>query len=126
YVDALLRGGRTRFSDVADRMEDALRARGITDPASWLAGGAGKLDHAVAQTVTLIVDDILVDRLLARLRVFPLAHRLFVAASVFRAPVEATGLNWVVAETVEPAADPDRTARIRRVYQQLENAQRAG
>ena len=126
YVDALLHGGRTRFSDIADRMEDALRARGITDPAAWLARGAGKLDHAVAQTVTLIVDDILVDRLLARLRHFPLAHQLFVAASVFRAPVEATGLNWVVAETVEPAPDPGRTAWIRRVYQQLESAQREG
>jgi tetratricopeptide (TPR) repeat protein len=126
YVDALLRGGRTRFTDIADRMEEALRARGIADPAAWLARGAGKLDHAVAQTVTLIVDDILVDRLLARLRAFPLAHQLFVAASVFRAPVEAAGLNWVVAETVEPAPNPERTARIRRVYQQLESAQREG
>lgn len=126
YVDALLHGGRTRFSDIADRMEDALRARGITDPEAWLARGAGRLDHAVAETVTLIVDDILVDRLLARLRVFPLAHQLFVAASVFRAPVDATGLNWVVAETVELAQDTDRTARIERVYQQLESAQRVG
>jgi tetratricopeptide (TPR) repeat protein len=126
YVDALLHGGRTRFSDIADRMEDALRARGITDPAAWLTRGAGRLDHAVAETVTLIVDDILVDRLLARLRVFPLAHQLFVAASVFRTPVDATGLNWVVAETVEPAQDPDRTARIERVYRQLESVQREG
>ena len=126
YVDALLRGGRTPFSEIADRMEDALRARDIPDPAAWLARGAGKLDHAVAETVTLIVDDILVDRLLARLRVFPLAHQLFVAASVFRAPVDATGLNWLVAQTVEPEPDPDRTARIKRVYQQLDNAQRAG
>jgi tetratricopeptide (TPR) repeat protein len=126
YVDALLYGGGAQFSDIADRMEDALRARGITDPAAWLAGGAGKLDHAVAQTVTLIVDDVLVDRLLARLRGKELAHQLFVAASVFRVPVEVTGLNWVVAETLEPASDPGRTARIRRVYQQLESAQREG
>jgi tetratricopeptide (TPR) repeat protein len=126
YVDALLRGGRTPFSQIADRMEDALRARGITDPTAWLAGGAGKLDHAVAETVTLIVDDILVDRLLARLLSFPLARQLFVAASVFRAPVDANGLNWAVAETLEPAPDPDRTARIRWVYQQLESAQREG
>jgi tetratricopeptide (TPR) repeat protein len=126
YVDALLHGGRTKFRVIADRMEDALRARGITDPAAWLARGAGRLDNAVAETVTLIVDDVLVDRLLARLRVFPLAQQLFVAASVFRAPVDATGLNWVVAQTVEPAPDPDRTARIRRVYLQLDSAQRAG
>ena len=126
YVDALLHGSRMQFSDITDRMEEALSARGITDPAAWLARGAGRLDHAVAETVTLIVDDVLVDRLLARLRVFPLAHQLFVAASVFRAPVDATGLNWLVAQTVEPAPDPDRTARIRRVYEQLESAQRAG
>jgi tetratricopeptide (TPR) repeat protein len=126
YVDALLSGGRTPFSVIADRMESALRARGITDPAAWLAGGAGNLDRAVAETVTLVVDDILVDRLLARLRVFPLAHQLFVAASVFRAPVDATGLNWLVAETAEPARDPVVTARIERVYRQLESAQREG
>ena len=98
YVDALLHGSRMQFSDITDRMEEALSARGITDPAAWLARGAGRLDHAVAETVTLIVDDVLVDRLLARLRVFPLAHQLFVAASVFRAPVDATGLNWLVAQ----------------------------
>ena len=43
YVDALLRGGRTRFADITDRMEDALRARGIPDPAAWLAREPGKL-----------------------------------------------------------------------------------
>ena len=41
YLDALLRGGQARFDDVAMRMEDRLRDRGITDPAAWLAGPAG-------------------------------------------------------------------------------------
>ena len=37
YLDALLRGGQARFDDVAVRMEDRLRDRGIADPAAWLA-----------------------------------------------------------------------------------------
>jgi tetratricopeptide (TPR) repeat protein len=124
YVDSLLRGPRSGFSDVAGRMEAALRDRGITEPAAWLAGRAGDLDQALAETVTLIVDDVLVDRLLARLHSNPLARRLFVAASVFRTPVDENGLNWAVAESVGPPPDPARAARIRAVYRRLAEAQR--
>ena len=124
YVDSLLRGGRARFRDVASRMEDALRARGIADPSAWLARGAGDLNQALAETVTLIVDDVLVDRLLARLHPDPLARRLFVAASVFRTPIDADGLNWAVAESLDPDPDPDRVRRTSQAYRQLEEAQR--
>lgn len=124
YLDSLLRGGRARFGDVASRMEAALRARGIADPSAWLAGGAGDLDQALAETVTLIVDDVLIDRLLVRLQPYPLARQLFVAASVFRAPVDADGLNWAVAESLDPDPDPDRVARASQAYRQLEQAQR--
>ena len=104
YVDSLLRGRGVRFADVAARMETALRTRGIEDPSGWLAPGPRDLGHALAETVTLIVDDVLVDRLMVRLQSFPLALRLFVAASVFRAPVDAMGLNWAVAESLAPGA----------------------
>jgi len=124
YLDSLLRGGRARFADVASRMEAALRARGIADPFAWLAGGAGDLDQALAETVTLIVDDVLIDRLLVRLQPYPLACQLFVAASVFRTPVDADGLNWAVAESLDPDPDPDRVARASQAYRQLERAQR--
>ena len=124
YVDSLLRGGRARFRDVASRMETALRARGIADPSSWLARGAGDLNQALAETVTLIVDDVLVDRLLARLQPYPLARQLFVAASVFRTPIDADGLNWAVAESLEPDPDPDRVRRTSQAYRQLAEAQR--
>jgi tetratricopeptide (TPR) repeat protein len=123
YVDSLLRGGRARFRDVAARMEAALRARGIADPSSWLARGAGDLDQALAETITLIVDDVLVDRLLARLQPYPLARQLFVAASVFRVPVDADGLNWAVAESLDPDPDPGRVTRASQAYRQLEQAQ---
>jgi tetratricopeptide (TPR) repeat protein len=126
YVDSLLRGHRARFADVAARMEAALRARGIGDPSAWLGKGPRGLDQALAETVTLIVDDVLVDRLLIRLQSFPLALRLFVAASVFRTPVAASGLNWAVAESLDPGPDPVREARLADAYEQLSTAQRTG
>jgi tetratricopeptide (TPR) repeat protein len=125
YIDALLRGPRARFTDVAARMESALRNRGIEDPSKWLASGPRDLNRALAETATLIVDDVLVDRLVVRLQSFPLALRLFVAASVFRTPVDATGLNWVVAEPLEPVSDPARQIRITDAYERLAAAQRA-
>jgi tetratricopeptide (TPR) repeat protein len=126
YVDSLLRGRKARFADVATRMEDALRARGIADPSAWLARKPRDLDQALAEMVTLVVDDVLVDRLLMRLQSFPLALRLFVAASVFRVPVAVVGLNWAVAESLEPAPDPAREARIASAYEQLAAARQSG
>lgn len=126
YLDSLLRGNRARFADVASRMEAALRVRNIDDPTTWLASGPRDLNQALAQTVTLIVDDVLVDRLVVRLQSYLLALQLFVAASVFRTPVSATGLNWSVAESLRPAPDPERQARIGRAYQQLASALRQG
>jgi tetratricopeptide (TPR) repeat protein len=126
YVDSLLRGRRARFADVAARMEAALQARGIGDPSEWLASGPRDLNRALAETVTLIVDDVLVDRLMVRLQSFQLALKLFVRASVFRIPVGATGLNWAIAESLNPVFDPDREARVTRAYQQLAAAQEAG
>ena len=70
YVDSLLRG-RKGFAEVATRMEDALRARGIADPSAWLARQPRDLDQALAEMVTLIVDDVLVDRLLIAPAVVP-------------------------------------------------------
>jgi tetratricopeptide (TPR) repeat protein len=125
YLDSLLRGRTARFRDVAARMEEALLARGITDPSAWVAQGPRGLDQALAETVTLVVDDVLVDRLLTRLQSFPLALRLFVGSSVLRTPVDAIGLNWAVAESLEPAADPAREARLAQAYEQLTMAQQS-
>jgi tetratricopeptide (TPR) repeat protein len=125
YIDSLLRGRRARFADVAARMEAALQNRGIADPSEWLSSGPRDLNQALAETVTLIVDDVLVDRLVFRLQSFPLALKLFVAASVFRAPVDAIGLNWAVAESLDPVPDAAREARITSAYEQLAAAQQA-
>jgi hypothetical protein len=92
YLDALLQGGQARFDDVADRLEAALEKRGITHPEQWLGDLAGDLDRALAETITLTVDDVLLDDLLARLAAVPLARQLLLAAAVYRQPVDGIGV----------------------------------
>jgi len=53
---------RTAQVPWTDRMEAALRHRGVTRPDRWLRGVRGDLDRALAETVTLTVDDVLLGR----------------------------------------------------------------
>ena len=122
YLDALLRGGQARFDDVAERMEDRLRDRGITDPAAWLARPGRDLDASLAEAVTLSVDDIVLAGLLERLAGTPLATELVTGASVYRVPVDDTALAFQVDRPAERPPDPDRQARIRRVQQAIKDA----
>ena len=109
YLDALLRGGKARFQDVTDRMERSLEAKGIRRPDAWMQGVAGDLDRALAETVTLAVDDVLLDRLLERSAGVPAAKELLVGAAVYRVPVDRIGLVWQVGEEIElPEAQQDR------------------
>jgi tetratricopeptide (TPR) repeat protein len=110
YLDALLAGGDARFDDVADRIETALEKRGIPDAETWLGGVEGDLDRALAETVTLAADDVLLDGLLARLD--PLARELLLGAAVYREPVDDIGLQWQVAEYREPEPDSERERRM--------------
>ena len=75
YLDALLRGGQARFDDVAERMEDRLRDRGITDPAAWLARPGRDLDASLAEAVTLSVDDVVLVRPAGPAGGHPAGHR---------------------------------------------------
>ncbi|OKI26358.1 hypothetical protein A6A25_32240 [Saccharothrix sp. CB00851] len=134
YLDALLRGGATReqrrgkgrhFPDVVERIERALllAGKGATD--EWWPAGGRDLDRALAETVSIISSDVLLDELYAEVsRSFPLAAELFVAASVFRQPVEHQALAWIVAP--EPEPDPRRQARLSEVYAELAEAERTG
>ena len=122
YLDALLRGGQARFDDVAVRMEDRLRDRGITDPAAWLARPGRDLDASLAEAVTLSVDDIVLADLLEHLAATPLAAGLVTGASVYRIPVDDTALAFQVGQPVERLSNPDRTARIGRVQQAIKDA----
>ena len=124
YLDALLRGGQARFDDVAERMEDRLRDRGIADPAAWLARPGRDLDASLAEAVTLSVDDVVLSGLLDRLAATPLATELVIGAAVYRVPVDDTALAFQVGQPAERPPDPERAARIRRVQQAIQEARR--
>ena len=127
YLDALLGGGQARFDDVTRRLEAALAARGdIPDLARWRAGVAGNLDEALAETITLAANDVLLKGLLTRLDQQPLARRLLQGASVYRLPVDELGLAWQVGEEVDPPADPERAARLARLEAALAALRDAG
>jgi tetratricopeptide (TPR) repeat protein len=107
YLDALLRGGTARFNDIAQRVELTLSQRGISDPKRWLHDTKGNLDRALAETINLAVDEILLTQLLARLESMPLARRLLIGVSVYRQPVDVVGVAWQLSEGIQPAGqDP--------------------
>ena len=122
YLDALLRGGQARFDDVAERMEDRLRARGITDPATWLARPGRDLDASLAEAVTLAVDDVVLSGLLEHLSATPVADELMTGAAVYRVPVDDTALVFQVGQPAQRPPDPARRARIDRVQQAIQEA----
>ena len=105
YLDALLAGGHARFADLDDRMRATLNKRGIPDPQRWLtATGAAGLDRALAEAVTLSVDDTLLEDLLATLT--PAARGLLDALAVHRAPVDRIGAAWAHQGPEQPP-EPD-------------------
>ncbi|MGS2643550.1 tetratricopeptide repeat protein [Streptosporangium sp. G12] len=108
YLDALLRGGEARFDDVRERLEDLLDRRGISHPGVWLrAAGSGDLDAALAEAVTLAVDDTLLGELVGLLDDF--SREVLVGASVFRVAVDRVGVAWPVSTPV--AGDPEQPDR---------------
>ena len=122
YLDALLQGGHARFDDVAERMEQRLDERGIEDPEAWLATHGRDIDGALAEAVTLAVDDVVLGDLLDALVRTPLARELVTGASVYRVAVDDTALIWQLADETEPVPDPDRDARIARVHAAIKEA----
>jgi tetratricopeptide (TPR) repeat protein len=112
YLDVLLRGGESRFPDIAERLEMALEKKGVRHPEAWLRRAKGDLDQALAEAVTLAVDDVLLDRLLEKLESVPLAKELLLGASVYRIPVDLIGLAWQVSEEIDIAEDRERRERM--------------
>ncbi|NUP66099.1 MAG: tetratricopeptide repeat protein [Nonomuraea sp.] len=127
YLDALLRGGRARFPDVAERMEAALEGMGVADPERWLEGVEGDLDTALAETVTLAVDDVLLDTLLEQVDEVPGARRLLDGLAVYRVPVDRTGVAWQLSDlTATPEGDPVLLEQISAAKTRLDNVRQSG
>ncbi len=116
YLDALLSGGIARYPDVTERLGAAITRRlDDADRGRWLTACTA-LDAALAETVTLAADDVLLDELLARLAQVPGATSLLLGVSVYREPVDR---NAILFQAGQPAPDaghsPDREA----AYQQI-------
>ncbi|MFI7594448.1 tetratricopeptide repeat protein [Micromonospora sp. NPDC049359] len=102
YLDALLPGnggdpaGRGRFADITRRLHHAVETRlGTAGTAAWLAQQR-TLDAALADTVTLAADDVLLTEHLTRLGAIEGAVRLLAGISVYREPVDVNGLLFQV------------------------------
>ena len=111
YLDALLAGGTARYPDVTRRLSDAVTRR--LDGAGrdqWLAARTS-LDAALAETVALAANDVLLEDLLARLAQVPGATGLLLGVSVYREPADTSAVLFV-AGLPDPAArhTPDRAA----------------
>lgn len=126
YLDALLGGGQARFRDISRRLQGALEKKGIENPKAWLGGVKGDLDRALAETVTLAVDDVLLDGLLDRLKGVPLAEDLLIGAAVYQVPVDLVGLVWQVAEEMEISGHQERKVRISNLLREIQNAKDRG
>ncbi len=109
YLDALLSGGRGAYPDVTARLAARLDDQpGLPAQGDWFTT-PGSLEPAIAQTLTLAADDILLDQLLASLRSYPGAESLLLGLSVYRTPVDEAGLLFQ-AGIPDPDAEsiPDR------------------
>ncbi|MGI5241933.1 tetratricopeptide repeat protein [Dactylosporangium sp. CA-139066] len=120
YLDALLGLGDGRFNDITERLSTAVAARlGPDRSATWLAQDR-TLDTALADTVTLAADDVLLHDHLARLESVPGAIDLLTAISVYREPVPAVALTFHVGTPRAAEEIGAEQARRRAVYEELE------
>jgi tetratricopeptide (TPR) repeat protein len=120
YLDALLSGGQAYYPDVTRRLADAVTRRlDGADRTQWLAARTG-LDAALAETVALAADDVLLDDLLARLDQVPGAAALLMGVSVYREPVDVNAVLFEVGQP-DPEAEhvPDRKAADRQIIEIL-------
>ncbi|WP_187438281.1 tetratricopeptide repeat protein [Actinomadura decatromicini] len=129
YLDALLRAGNARFTGVADRLEAIIREHDVPDPRARPAN-ATEFDRRLAEAVDIAAADILLTDLLACLDSVPYARRLLIGASVYRQPVDETGLLRQVSEeqgtTVDPLEEKRSADLARRVSEALPNWRELG
>jgi tetratricopeptide (TPR) repeat protein len=123
YLDALLSAGKARYPDVTRRMDAAISRRlSGSDRGRWLAARSG-LDSALAETIALAADDVLLDDLLGQLADIDGATELLLGTSVYREPVDQNAILFL-AGAPDPEAEyiPDRRAARERITQILAEA----
>ena len=111
YLDALLSGGTARYPDVTERLDAAITGRlSGADHSEWLSARTG-LDAALAETVALAADDVLLDDLLAHLDQVGGAADLLLGVSVYREAVDHHALLFQAGQP-DPSAEniPDQEA----------------
>jgi tetratricopeptide (TPR) repeat protein len=120
YLDALLSGGTARYPDVTTRLHEAVSRRlGPDGRDRWAASVTG-LEAALAETVALAADDVLLDDLLGRLAQVPDAADLLLGVSVYREPVDRNAVLFQVGQPDETAEDiPDRAGAYQRITEIL-------
>ena len=123
YLDALLSGGNARYPDVTARLDAAIGQRlNGSQRGQWLAAHAS-LDAALAETVTLAANDVLLDDLLTQLGQVPGAAGLLLGISVYRQPVDDNAVLFQ-ARQPDPSAEnvPDRQGAYERITSILAGA----
>ena len=117
YLDALLSGGEARYPSVTERLRAAIdRQLSGADRDTWLEAANTGLDAALAETVTLAADDVLLNDLLSRLNQVPGAASLLQGISVYREPVDR---NAVLFQAGEPDPAEERIPDHRAAYEQI-------
>ena len=116
YLDALLSGGTARYPDVTARLNAAVTRRlSGADHGEWRSARSG-LAAALAETVVLAADDVLLDDLLTRLAKIPGAADLLLGMSVYR---ETVDWNAVLFQAGQPDSYaehiPDRAGASQRI-----------
>jgi tetratricopeptide (TPR) repeat protein len=123
YLDALLSGGTARYPDVTTRLNKAITKR-LTegDRQQWLSAHTD-LNAALAESIALAADDILLDDLLAQMSQTRGALELLLGISVYREPVDH---NAILFQGGQHAPDsehiPDRNAISQRISEVLDAA----
>ena len=123
YIDALLSDGTARYPDVTTRLNAAISGRlGGEDRRRWLAARTN-LDAALAETISIAADEVLLDELVTRLKRVPGAKELLLGISVYREPVDVNAVLFQAGQPA-PATDsaPDRETTFQQVNKILSDA----
>ena len=110
YLDALLSQGIGRYPDITERLNRSLvETLGSADAAAILSA-EHTLDEALAGTVSIAADDVILPQLIARLRKTEGARELLIGASTFRQPVAMDGILFQVGQRNRPDERDERIA----------------